>query len=326
MRVINLKYFFCILILGLNAATLSSQNLLDGLISVWEFDEISGEIANDELANHSGTIDNGVEINQEGLLGRSILTNSYDFISVGNSSDFDGGDAFSVSAWVKGGFNFSKSIMVRDVGTSYKWILYISGTSPDSYVSLYVRTASGIYTTPPNTDICSDNEWHHVVGVWNKNVSTARLKVYLDGELVASNDAVNESVLPGASSTYIGGWKSGHTFEGYIDQVAFWKDKALTQTEINLLYNSGNGLAFSQWENPISPLSGGEISPDSLSINTGESPETISSVSDASGGNGAYTYQWQLSTDGSTFSDISGATGTSYTAPVLTQNTWYRRK
>ena len=43
------------------------------------------------------------------------------------------------------------------------------------------------------------------------------------------------------------------------------------------------------------------------------------------GASGSYTYQWQISTDGASFSDIGGATNQNYSPSSLTQNTWYRR-
>lgn len=45
----------------------------------------------------------------------------------------------------------------------------------------------------------------------------------------------------------------------------------------------------------------------------------------ASGGAGAYTYRWQSAVDSITFTDISGAVQSTYDAPLLTQNTWFRR-
>lgn len=44
------------------------------------------------------------------------------------------------------------------------------------------------------------------------------------------------------------------------------------------------------------------------------------------GGNNTYTYQWQTSTDGSNFTDISGATLINYDPPVIDVTTYYRRK
>ncbi len=42
------------------------------------------------------------------------------------------------------------------------------------------------------------------------------------------------------------------------------------------------------------------------------------------GGNGSYTYQWQSSTDNSTFTDISGATDLNYQPEALTATTYYQ--
>ena len=50
------------------------------------------------------------------------------------------------------------------------------------------------------------------------------------------------------------------------------------------------------------------------------------SVGAASGGSGSFSYQWQNSTNGSTWNNISGATSQNYTTPALTSNTYYRRQ
>ncbi|MCX6304921.1 MAG: Ig-like domain-containing protein, partial [Bacteroidetes bacterium] len=60
-------------------------------------------------------------------------------------------------------------------------------------------------------------------------------------------------------------------------------------------------------------------------ICTGGIPATLTSVS-AGAGDGTITYQWQSSPNGTTFSNISGATGANYTAvAALIANTWYHR-
>ncbi|WP_430968316.1 DUF6443 domain-containing protein [Spongiimicrobium sp. 2-473A-2-J] len=57
-------------------------------------------------------------------------------------------------------------------------------------------------------------------------------------------------------------------------------------------------------------------------------PSTMSSTSSASNGSGGYTYQWQYSNNGSSgWTNIGGATGTSYNPPGgLTTSRWYRRR
>lgn len=56
----------------------------------------------------------------------------------------------------------------------------------------------------------------------------------------------------------------------------------------------------------------------------GATPSQLT-VSAASGGSGGFTYQWQSSPNGSTWSNIAGATGASYQPGALTANTQYRR-
>ena len=45
----------------------------------------------------------------------------------------------------------------------------------------------------------------------------------------------------------------------------------------------------------------------------------------APAGDGVFTYQWQSSTDGSSFGDIAGETGATYAPPALIADTWYKR-
>ncbi len=53
-------------------------------------------------------------------------------------------------------------------------------------------------------------------------------------------------------------------------------------------------------------------------------PATLSGPT-ATGGNGIYAYQWLSSTDNVTYTNILGATSTTYTSPALTATTWFKR-
>jgi len=71
-------------------------------------------------------------------------------------------------------------------------------------------------------------------------------------------------------------------------------------------------------------IQAGTIAPASQSIGYNTIPAAMT-LSGVSGGNGSYTYQWQMSTDNISWGNISGATGTSYTpASGLTASTLYR--
>lgn len=53
-------------------------------------------------------------------------------------------------------------------------------------------------------------------------------------------------------------------------------------------------------------------------------PPPLLTATPASGGSGAFLYQWQESPDGVTWSDIPGATSLTFQPPVLTAATWFR--
>ncbi|MBC5773791.1 gliding motility-associated C-terminal domain-containing protein [Pontibacter sp. KCTC 32443] len=58
---------------------------------------------------------------------------------------------------------------------------------------------------------------------------------------------------------------------------------------------------------------------------TGGKPEPLTGSTPAGGG-GGYIYQWQRSTNGSTFTDIPGANAVNYAPASLTTTTWFRRR
>lgn len=76
--------------------------------------------------------------------------------------------------------------------------------------------------------------------------------------------------------------------------------------------------------NVYSALSGGTIA-SAQTICSGSTPSTLTSSVAASGGTGTTTYQWQSSPDGITWTNISGATGATYSPGSLTATTYYRR-
>lgn len=70
-------------------------------------------------------------------------------------------------------------------------------------------------------------------------------------------------------------------------------------------------------------LNSGIIVSDQIICNNSR-PASLTQTLQPSGGTGTYTYQWQVSPDHITWTDISGATLTSFSPPVLNSNTWYR--
>ena len=76
----------------------------------------------------------------------------------------------------------------------------------------------------------------------------------------------------------------------------------------------------------VSDLTGGVIGTYQNFCLSGD-PSTLTQITapTGAGGSATYTYQWQSSTDSINFSNISGATTSTYNPPVITQTTYYRR-
>jgi len=76
----------------------------------------------------------------------------------------------------------------------------------------------------------------------------------------------------------------------------------------------------------VVPVLNGGIIAASQAICVGATPAALASTSEASGGIGAFAYQWESSTDNSTWGAITGATSANYSPGALTATTYFRRR
>ena len=111
------------------------------------------------------------------------------------------------------------------------------------------------------TNTISLNTWYHVVFVLDR---TNNMKIYLNGVLqsvtvsVAANNLIpysgvnfnNINPFRIGSGTGADNTSPNGLFSGQIDAFNVW-NRVLTESEITELYNSGNGV---QYSNPLSPL------------------------------------------------------------------------
>jgi gliding motility-associated-like protein len=75
----------------------------------------------------------------------------------------------------------------------------------------------------------------------------------------------------------------------------------------------------------VAPGLGGNQIGSEQTICQGNTPAPLTNIGTITGGNGTYSYQWQVSTDGVNFTDIPGATLPGYSPGILNDTTWYRR-
>jgi RHS repeat-associated protein len=144
---------------------------------------------------------------------------------------------------------------------------------------------------------------------------------------------LSSAVATGGNGSYTYQWQSSSSAGGPFANITgatalTYNPGTLTATTYYRLAATSNGVPATGNTVTVTvypQLSAGVISPASQTINYGAVPLTMTAT--ASGGSGTYGYQWQSSASaGGPFTDITGATGASYTPGSLTSTTYYQRK
>jgi hypothetical protein len=231
------------MILGKLLIPQAGTTLKSGLISCWELEETGGSTAYDSHGSNNLT-SVGATVNQSGKIGKGyLLSDGYLY----GSSRLITGFPLSVSWWLKPDPDTYNRLSTNVSGSPYRGMEIIMEAGQCG-----VQFGNGISTGSTSRKSYSlsttiSNEWHHVVVTATAH---GTFNYYLDGVektgFSVSGTATSTSFTLGVP--YVGkAWGSAALYGwGVSDQVAFWS-KALTTDEVALLYNSGNGLSYSNW-------------------------------------------------------------------------------
>ena len=199
---------------------------------------------NDALGTNNGTAQGGLTygLGKVGTAFQFNGTNAY--VSLPNSSgQFNFTSDFSIGCWFKTN-TISGNQMI------FSNLMYNGGTRKGYYIILASNTIGCWLVNQPTHNqefytsaVVSINTWYHLSVTRESGV----VKIYLNGTLLATDT----NAIPLAyvtTLTSIGAYTNatGSTlayFNGNIDAFNIWQ-KALTQSEITELYNSGNGKQY----------------------------------------------------------------------------------
>lgn len=125
-----------------------------------------------------------------------------------------------------------------------------------------------------------------------------------------------------------GDWKNipGQIRESLIPDPITEKTK-FRRLAMDMCGNNTRSVPSNEVEIDIRPaLIAGDIEPTSQTIRTGQTPRPLTSVSNPSGGTGAYSLSWETSNLAvGPFTTVSSATTNSYQPSTVSQSTYYRR-
>jgi hypothetical protein len=195
----------------------------------WYLDETVGTNANDEIGTSDGTYANTPTLGQPGLIaeGTSVAfaRASSEGVTVPNHADWDNATSLSWAMVIK----FAS---LPSAGQYYEPISHVAGGTGEWYVE--IRNDSGRDITWGFFDLSTGGaaSWtpstatrYHLGAVWTGSV----VRFYVDGAQQGSDITRTGTMGDGTGTLTIGSYgASADYFDGTIDEVAFWKNTALT--------------------------------------------------------------------------------------------------
>lgn len=219
--------------------------LLPNLVAYYAFDEVAGD-AIDSHNGHtgvetSGTIGVGLGAGANTGTSRDFESVDTEYFLITDDADFAmGAGDWTIATWM----NIENT-------TSAKYIFQRrEAASPNTGYGFFVASTSSAITTQTsdgtnaNATISSvaSGTWAHIVIVRAGSVIT----LYKDGAFVGTGTARAGS-LDFATNPTIGVFTDLTLyFDGLLDELAIWKGKALSATEVTFLYSAGAGTNYAQ--------------------------------------------------------------------------------
>ena len=216
-------------------------------LDFWRFDEASGTTAADLVGTNPMTTGSGVSHTSGGLAGDTDTAGSFNGASTGiayTAQKLAPLNTLTLDGW----FKTSTSQGGKLIGFGDKQST--SSTNNDRHI--YMDNAghilfgvnNGIRQTVASPGTYSNNAWHYVAAT----LSSAGMKLYVDGALVASRSDVTNGLDAPWGYWRIGGdnltsWTSRPTssyFYGALDDIAIYP-RELSASEIATHYNAGTG-------------------------------------------------------------------------------------
>ena len=178
--------------------------------------QISNSYDNKKYPNFTGS--NSLEIPYTPSLNTSSFTVSVWVYSTSNSTDYE-------QVWNNRGNTTGSNLYIHS--SSKRWSFWIGNGSNWRRIDGPVRTL---------------NTWEHIICVNDNSHSTKKQRLYVNGvEKVSGNHSMavktNSNMIIGKHSS--DSQNESYKFNGYLYDLRYY-DRAITQSEINTIYDSGN--------------------------------------------------------------------------------------
>jgi len=174
---------------------------------------------------------------------KSILLDGVDdFVTMGDTLDFERTDAFSLSAWIKRGstgVNDSIVSKMESSGSYRGYFLYITSSNKIRFILRNVNTTSNRLFVDSTSSITSGN-WNHILVTYDGSSSGSGVKIYINGvsDTVTTSGTLSATIL-NSSPFNIGARNSNSLFAtATIDEVSVFNTE-LSASNVTSIYNGG---------------------------------------------------------------------------------------
>ena len=238
---ILLSLFILVLSMGVSAQV-TQDDLLNGLVSYWKFDETSGTTAVDSHGSNDGGVTGAVWTTGKINNGLDFGTSSQNrYVSVTQNTALNDlhTDSFTVNAWIKpsgSGEGGSGRIMSKRSTTSSTgagFLLFTRGTNGLG-MEIIGGGSSIVARTFTDDSVISTSAWHMVSYVYDGS----NIKIYVDGDEVTYSTQTSGSTTDSSSrDLFIGNNEANQRkYDGLIDEVLI-VNRAYTSDEVSALYD-----------------------------------------------------------------------------------------
>lgn len=208
-------------------------------LSWWKLDESSGnaidQVGSLSAVNTSVTYGTG-KINNGAIYNGSAYHTISDNTAIKPASDI------SISLWVNITSTSSYQMLLakgENTGDTRSYEVRCFGTT--TRIEVQMRTGGGSYDASQTTTAIGTGTWTHIV--FTRTGTTH--KIYINGvsDTLSSSVTTSGSIDYNADDLWFGQRNGAFRFNGKLDEVGIF-NVALTQSEVNELYNSGTGISY----------------------------------------------------------------------------------
>jgi PKD repeat protein len=216
------------------------NNIGEGLVGYWSFNEGSGTIINDQSDFGNDGIIYGARFTN-GVSGKGLSFQGDDYAEVDDDDSLDISDVVTITGWIN--MHSLSTTQWHCICNKGDWFLRIRNyglwINVNGHVHSSFAESYDVDTTlKTSLNLITENRWYFIVSIIDCN--KGRMKIYVDGVLEAQQN-ITTSMVPNDDPLQFGRFKSqsyGVEYaNGIIDEVRIY-NRALTEEEIEYLYEN----------------------------------------------------------------------------------------